>query len=141
MFNFKPNLFNNEIGIDIGTVNTVLYLKSKGVVVNEPSVVAVRNIGRKGQKEIIAFGTDAKKMIGKTPIGITTICPLSHGVIADFEMTEHMIRHYMHMAIGSGGMFSYPRVAVCVPACVTEVEKRAVVEVTLAAGAKEAFVV
>lgn len=77
MFNFKPNLFNNEIGIDIGTVNTVLYLKSKGVVVNEPSVVAVRNIGRKGQKEIIAFGTDAKKMIGKTPIGITTICPLS----------------------------------------------------------------
>lgn len=141
MFNFKPNLFNNEIGIDIGTVNTVLYLKSKGVVVNEPSVVAVRNIGRKGQKEIIAFGMDAKKMIGKTPIGITTICPLSHGVIADFEMTEHMIRHYMHMAIGSGGMFSYPRVAVCVPACVTEVEKRAVVEVTLAAGAKEAFVV
>lgn len=141
MFNFKPNLFNNEIGIDIGTVNTVLYLKSKGVVVNEPSVVAVRNIGRKGQKEIIAFGTDAKKMIGKTPIGITTICPLSHGVIADFEMTEHMIRHYMHEAIGSGGMFSYPRVAVCVPACVTEVEKRAVVEVTLAAGAKEAFVV
>ena len=141
MFNFKPNLFNNEIGIDIGTVNTVLYLKSKGVVVNEPSVVAVRNIGRKGQKEIIAFGTDAKKMIGKTPIGITTICPLSHGVIADFEMTEHMIRHYMHMAISSGGMFSYPRVAVCVPACVTEVEKRAVVEVTLAAGAKEAFVV
>jgi rod shape-determining protein MreB len=141
LFNFKPNLFNNEIGIDIGTVNTVLYLKSKGVVVNEPSVVAVRNIGRKGQKEIIAFGTDAKKMIGKTPIGITTICPLSHGVIADFEMTEHMIRHYMHEAIGSGGMFSYPRVAVCVPACVTEVEKRAVVEVTLAAGAKEAFVV
>ena len=141
MFNFKPNLFNNEIGIDIGTVNTVLYLKSKGVVVNEPSVVAVRNIGRKGQKEIIAFGMDAKKMIGKTPIGITTICPLSHGVIADFEMTEHMIRHYMHMAIGSSGMFSYPRVAVCVPACVTEVEKRAVVEVTLAAGAKEAFVV
>ena len=67
MFNFKPNLFNNEIGIDIGTVNTVLYLKSKGVVVNEPSVVAVRNIGRKGQKEIIAFGMDAKGADGAAP--------------------------------------------------------------------------
>lgn len=141
MFNFRPNLFNNELGIDIGTVNTVFYMKSKGIVVNEPSVIAVRNVGRKGQKEIIAFGTDAKKMVGKTPMGITTIRPLSHGVIADFEMTEHMIRHYIRTAIGSGGMFSYPRVAVCVPACVTEVEKRAVVEVTLAAGAKEAFVV
>ena len=64
---FRPNLFNYEIGIDIGTVNTVIYMKSKGVVVNEPSVVAVRNIDRKGQKEIIAFGTDAKKMIGRTP--------------------------------------------------------------------------
>ena len=141
LFSFKPNLFSSEIGIDIGTVNTVLYLKSKGVVVNEPSVIAVRNIGRKGQKEIIAFGTDAKKMIGKTPIGITTMRPLSHGVIADFEMTEHMIRHYMQLAIGTNRMFSYPKVAVCVPACVTEVEKRAVVEVTLSAGAKEAFVV
>ncbi len=141
MFNFKPNFFNHEIGIDIGTVNTVIYVKSKGVVINEPSVIAVRNLGRKGNKEIIAFGSDAKKMIGRTPVGVSTIRPLSHGVIADFEMTEHMIRHYMKSAIGPNGMFSYPRVAVCVPASVTEVEKRAVVEVTLAAGAKEAFVV
>ena len=141
MFNFKPNFFNHEIGIDIGTVNTVIYVESKGVVINEPSVIAVRNLGRKGNKEIIAFGSDAKKMIGRTPVGVSTIRPLSHGVIADFEMTEHMIRHYMKSAIGPNGMFSYPRVAVCVPASVTEVEKRAVVEVTLAAGAKEAFVV
>lgn len=141
MFNFKPNLFNHEIGIDIGTINTVIYVKSKGVVVDEPSVIAVRNLGRKGNKEIIAFGTDAQKMIGRTPTGISTIRPLSYGVIADFEMTEHMIRHYMRSAIGSGGVFSFPKVAVCVPASVTEVEKRAVVEVTLAAGAKEAFVV
>lgn len=141
MFNFKPNLFNQEIGIDIGTVNTVIYVKSKGVVINEPSVIAVRNLGRKGNKEIIAFGTDAQKMVGRTPVGISTIRPLSYGVIADFEMTEHMIRHYMKNAIGSGGVFSFPKVAVCVPASVTEVEKRAVVEVTLAAGAKEAFVV
>ena len=141
MFSFRPNLFNHEIGIDIGTVNTVIYVKSKGVVINDPSVIAVRNLGRKGQKEIIAFGAAAKKMVGRTPQGITTVRPLSHGVIADFEMTQHMIRHYMSQATASGGMFSHPRVAVCVPASVTEVEKRAVVEVTLAAGAKEAFVV
>ena len=141
MFSFRPNLFNHERGIDIGTVNTVIYVKSKGVVINEPSVIAVRNLGRKGQKEIIAFGAAAKKMVGRTPQGITTVRPLSHGVIADFEMTQHMIRHYMSQATASGGMFSHPRVAVCVPASVTEVEKRAVVEVTLAAGAKEAFVV
>lgn len=141
MFNFRPNLFNHEVGIDLGTVNTVIYAKSKGIVINEPSVIAVRNLGRKGRKEIIAFGLEAKKMIGKTPIGITTIRPLSHGVIADFDLTEHMIRHYMTLATGSGRFLSHPRVAVCVPACVTEVEKRAVVEVTLAAGAKEAFVV
>lgn len=141
MFNFRPNLFNNEIGIDIGTVNTVIYVKSKGVVINEPSVIAVRNINRKGQKEIIALGSEAKKMVGRTPVDITTVRPLSHGVIADFEMTQHMLRHYMQLAVASSGMFSHPRVAVCVPASVTEVEKRAVVEVTLAAGAKEAFVV
>lgn len=141
MFKFRPNLFNHEIGIDIGTVNTVIYVKSKGVVINEPSVIAVRNLNRKGQKEIIAFGAPAKKMIGRTPAGITTLRPLSHGVIADFDMTQHMIRHYMSHAVSSSGMFSHPKVAVCVPACVTEVEKRAVVEVTLAAGAKEAFVV
>lgn len=142
MFNFRPNLFHHEVGIDLGTVNTVIYAKSKGVVINEPSVLAVRSLGRKGRKEIIAFGVEAKRMIGRTPMGITTVRPLSHGVIADFELTEHMIRHYMMLATNSTGRFrSHPRVAVCVPACVTEVEKRAVVEVTLAAGAKEAFVV
>ncbi|MCD8392091.1 MAG: rod shape-determining protein [Cloacibacillus porcorum] len=141
MFSFRPNLFNHEIGIDIGTVNTVIYVKSKGVVINEPSVIAVRNLGRKGQKEIISFGAAAKKMGGRTPQGITTVRPLSHGVIADFEMTQHMIRYYMSQATASSGLFSHPRVAVCVPASVTEVEKRAVVEVTLAAGAKEGFVV
>lgn len=141
VFKLKSKFFSNEIGIDVGTTNTVIYVKSKGVVLKEPSVIAVRALGRKGSKEIIAFGSDAKKMVGRTPIGVSTINPLSHGVIADFEMTEHMIRHYIRSAIGGSGLFSSPRVAVCVPANVTEVEKRAVVEVTLAAGAKEAFVV
>ena len=103
MFNFKPNIFNHEIGIDIGTVNTVIYVKSKGVTIDEPSVIAVRNLNRKGQKEIIAFGAAAKKMIGRTPVGISTLRPLSHGVIADFEMTRHMLRHYMARAGASGG--------------------------------------
>ena len=141
MFSFKPNLFRQDVGIDIGTVNTVIYVKSKGVVIDEPSVVAVRRRGRKGQKEIIAFGSAAKKMIGRTPQGITTLKPLSYGVIADFDMTRYMIRHYLSQASPQNGFFSHPRVAVCVPASVTEVEKRAGVEVTLAAGAKEAFVV
>lgn len=141
MFSFRPNLFNQAIGMDIGTVNTVIYAKSKGIVISEPSVIAVRNLGRKGQREIIAFGAAAKKMVGRTPRGITTMRPLSHGVIADFNMTQHMIRHYMLRATSSRGFLSHPRVAVCVPASVTEVEKRAVVEVTLAAGASEAFVV
>ena len=141
MFNFKPNLFNQEIGIDIGTVNTVIYAKSKGIVVSEPSVVAVRNVGRKGQKDIIAYGMAAKKMIGRTPQGINTMRPISHGVIADFDMTQMMIKHYMERTSPNGKMFSHPRVAVCAQASVTEVEKRAVVEVTLSAGAREAFVV
>ncbi len=141
MFNFRPNLFNHEIGIDLGTVNTVIYVKSKGVVINEPSVIAVRNLGRKGRKEIIAFGHDAKRMIGRTPVGITTIRLLSHGVIADFDMTEHMILHYMSQATSAGRFMSHPRVAVNEPACETEVEKHAVVEVTLEAGTKAAFVV
>lgn len=122
LFKFKPNIFNHEIGIDIGTVNTVIYVKSKGIVINEPSVIAVRNLGRKGNKNYCLW-CGRKKMIGRTPVGISTIRPLSHGVIADFEMTEHMIRHYMRNAIGNNGMFSFPRVAVCVPASVTEVEK------------------
>lgn len=141
MFGFDKQVFNNEIGIDIGTINTVIYVKGKGVVLDEPSVLAVRKVGRKGIREIIAFGTEAKKMVGRTPVGIATISPLSNGVIADFEMTEHLIRHFMGVATESTSMFSHPRVAVCVPACVTEVENRAVVEVTLAAGAKEAYVV
>lgn len=141
MFGFNKKIFNGEIGIDIGTINTVIYIKNKGIVLDEPSVLAVRKVGRKGIREIIAFGTDAKKMVGRTPLDITTIYPLANGVIADFEMTAHLIKHFMSIATESTYMFSHPRVAVCVPACVTEVENRAVVEATLAAGAKEACVV
>ncbi len=141
MFKFFSGLFSRDVGIDLGTVNTVVYVKGKGIVLNEPSVLAVRETGRKGQREIMSFGLDAKRMIGKTPQGITTVRPLLHGVIADYDMTENMIGNYLMQANGGRRFMAHPRVAICVPACVTEVEKRAVVDATLGAGAREAFVV
>ena len=141
MFKFLSGLFSRDIGIDLGSANTVVYVKGKGITIDEPSVLAVRNVGRKGKKEAIAFGHSAKRMIGKTPQGIETVRPLMHGVIADFDMTEQMVGHYMTAASKGRRMFAHPRVAICVPACVTEVEKRAVVDATLGAGAREAFVV
>jgi rod shape-determining protein MreB len=119
----------------------VVYAKGRGIVIDEPSVIAIRKVGFKGKKDVIAFGGPAKKMIGKVPIGIETIRPMQHGVIADFDMTEQMVGHYMNEANQGRRLMAHPRVAICVPAGVTEVEKRAVVDVTLGAGAREAFVV
>ena len=141
MFKFLAGLFSRDIGIDLGSANTVVYVKGRGIVIDEPSVLAVRKVGRKGQKEVIAFGHAAKRMIGKTPQGIETVRPLQHGVIADFDMTEQMMEHYITSAAQGRRFMAHPRVAICVPACVTEVEKRAVVDATLGAGAREAFVV
>lgn len=141
MFKFLAGLFSRDIGIDLGSANTVVYVKGRGVVIDEPSVLAVRKVGRKGRKEVIAFGHAAKRMIGKTPQGIETVRPLQHGVIADFDMTEQMMGHYISAAAQGRRFMAHPRVAICVPACVTEVEKRAVVDATLGAGAREAFVV
>jgi rod shape-determining protein MreB len=141
MFKFLSGLFSRDIGIDLGSANTVVYVKGKGISIDEPSVIAVRKAGPKGRKDVIAFGHPAKRMIGKTPQGIDTIRPLLHGVIADFDMTEQMVGHYMIAANHGRRMMAHPRVAICVPACVTEVEKRAVVDATLGAGAREAFVV
>jgi rod shape-determining protein MreB len=141
MFKFLSGLFSRDIGIDLGSANTVVYVKGRGITIDEPSVLAVRKIGIKGKKEVIAFGNPAKKMIGKTPQGIETIRPMQHGVIADFDMTEQMVGHYMTEANQGRRMMAHPRVAICIPAGVTEVEKRAVVDATLGAGAREAFVV
>jgi rod shape-determining protein MreB len=141
MFKFLSGIFSRDIGIDLGSANTVVYVKGRGVTIDEPSVLAIRKIGSKGKKDIIAFGHPAKKMIGKTPQGIETVRPLQHGVIADFDMTEKMVGYYMSSANQGRHMMAHPRVAICVPACVTEVEKRAVVDATLGAGAREAFVV
>ncbi len=136
-------LFNKAgsvgIGIDLGTANVVVYQSDKGIVFDEPSCVAVRKLPRGGM-EVIAYGHEAKAMIGKTPIGVSVVKPLRDGVIANFDMTEAVLRHFISKACAAG-VFSSPQVVVSVPAKVTEVERRAVVEAALGAGAREAYII
>jgi rod shape-determining protein MreB len=129
-------LFARDIGIDLGTANTLIHVKGKGIIVREPSVVAIN----KKTNSILAVGDEAKSMIGRTPGDIVAIRPMKDGVIADFDVTQSMLRYFIKKAI-SRGVFSKPRVVVCVPSGVTEVEKRAVEEATLQAGAKEAYLI
>ena len=129
-------IFARDIGIDLGTANTLVHVKGKGIVIREPSVVAIN----KNTKAILAVGDDAKSMIGRTPGDIVAIRPMKDGVIADFEITQNMLKHFIRRAMGSG-FISKPRVVICVPAGVTEVEKRAVEEASLAAGAREAYLI
>lgn len=125
-----------DIGIDLGTANTLVHVKGKGIVIREPSVVAINQ----KNNSILAVGDAAKSMIGRTPGDIVAIRPMKDGVIADFDVTQSMLKYFIKRAI-SGGFFSKPRVVICVPSGVTEVEKRAVEEATLAAGAKEAYLI
>jgi len=128
--------FAKDIGIDLGTANTLVHVKGRGIVVREPSVVA---INRK-TNTILAVGDEAKNMIGRTPGDIVAIRPMKDGVIADFDVTQSMLKYFIKKAF-SGGFMSKPRVVICVPSGVTEVEKRAVEEATLQAGAKEAYLI
>lgn len=128
--------FARDIGIDLGTANTLVHVKGKGIVLREPSVVAIN----KNTRSILAVGDDAKKMIGRTPGDIVAIRPMKDGVIADFDITQSMLKHFIKRAM-STGFVSKPRVVICVPSGVTEVEKRAVEEATLQAGAKEAYLI
>ncbi len=125
-----------DIGIDLGTANTLVHVKGKGIVVREPSVVAIN----KKTNSILAVGDDAKNMIGRTPGDIVAIRPMKDGVIADFDVTQSMLKYFIKRAF-TGGFMSKPRVVICVPSGVTEVEKRAVEEATLQAGAKEAYLI
>ncbi len=128
---------SRDMGIDLGTANTLVFSASKGMVVREPSVVAVSGYNR---KEVLAVGEDAKRMLGRTPGNIIAVKPLKEGVIADFEITEIMLRHFIKKAISQSFSFGFhPRVVICVPCGVTEVEKRAVEEAARGAGAKEAY--
>jgi rod shape-determining protein MreB len=124
-----------DMAVDLGTANTLVYVRGRGIVLSEPSVVAIDQ--RSG--EVHAVGVEAKRMLGRTPGTITAIRPLKDGVIADFDVTEQMLRHFIHKA--NGNRFAHPRVIVCVPSGVTGVEKRAVEEATLSAGARQAYLI
>jgi rod shape-determining protein MreB len=129
-------IFSRKLGIDLGTANTLVFLPGKGIVLNEPSVVAVSEQDNK----ILAIGFEAKDMIGKTPESIITYCPMKDGVIADYRVTEAMLRYFINKAMGKFNFFK-PDVMVSVPAGVTSTQRRAVVEAAIRAGAKNAYVV
>ncbi len=130
--------FSHDIGIDLGTANTLVYVRGRGIVINEPSVVAINQ--RTGQ--ILAIGKEAKRMVGKTPSHIVATRPLVDGVVSDFEVTQQMLRYFIGQVTSDGYSFlRRPRVLIGIPCGVTEVEKRAVIEATLNAGAREAFLI
>ena len=126
-------IFSNDLSIDLGTANTLVYVKDKGVVLDEPSVVAIRDNG--GQKTVVAVGAEAKKMLGRTPGNISAIRPLRDGVIADFIVTEEMIKHFIKK-VHKRSTFANPRILICVPTGSTPVERKAIQDSALAAGAR-----
>ncbi len=139
IFDWLAGMFSNDLAIDLGTANTLVYVKGKGIVTNEPSVVAVRNDAQ-GGKRILAVGMEAKNMLGRTPGSIVAIRPMKDGVIADFEITEAMLRYFIERAHNRRTMVK-PRIIICVPYGITEVEKRAVRESAESAGAREVYLI
>ncbi len=131
--------FSNDLAIDLGTANTLVYVRGKGIVLSEPSVVAVRTDNRM-KSRVLAVGLEAKNMLGKTPGNIVAIRPMRDGVIADFEVTEAMIRHFIHK-VHNRRTFVRPRIIVAVPSGITQVERRAVRESAESAGAREVFLI
>jgi len=132
---FWSKFFVNDIAIDLGTANTLVYVKGRGILINEPSVVAIR----KGDQEILAYGSDAKTMMGRTPGDLVTVRPLKDGVIADFDLAEKMIRHFIKKV--QTNRFMRPRIAVCIPSGITEVERRAVRDSAEHAGGREIYLI
>lgn len=126
--------FATEVGIDLGTANVLVYIKGKGIVLNEPSVVAIN----KDTDEILAVGEEARQMLGRTPANIVAVRPLRDGVISDYDITERMLKHFIRKTCGIGRFFK-PKIMVCVPSGVTEVEKRAVREAATQAGGKDVY--
>ena len=125
-----------DLGIDLGTANTLVYVKGKGIVLREPSVIAVN----KDTKEVLAVGDEAKLMLGRTPGNIIAIRPMKDGVIADYTYTQHMLKYFIQKACGNKS-FIKPKIIVCIPSCITEVEKRAIEDSVINAGAKEAYLI
>ncbi len=139
LFNKLIGPFSNDLAIDLGTANTLVIAKGHGIIINEPSVVAVKN-EKYGQTKVLAVGQEAKDMVGKTPGNIRAIRPMRDGVIADFDMTEKMIRKFIEKAHGRKALIS-PRIIICVPYGLTQVERKAVRESALSAGAREVFLI
>ena len=139
---FLRGFFSNDLSIDLGTANTLIYVRGEGIVLDEPSVVALRLESNSNQpKRVAAVGEEAKRMLGRTPGNITAIRPLKDGVIADFHVTEKMLQYFIHKVHSSRFFRPSPRVLVCVPCGSTQVERRAIRESVLGAGAREVFLI
>ena len=136
MFDYFFSLFSNDIGIDLGTANTLVYVKGKGIVLREPSVVAID----KNRRKVLAVGAEAKLMLGRTPSNITAVRPLRNGVIADFEVTQEMIKYFIRKVHNRRSLL-HPRIVIGIPSSITEVEKRAVQESAEQAGAREVLLI
>lgn len=141
MLNKIRGLFSNDLSIDLGTANTLIYVRGKGIVLNEPSVVAIRQGEGSNTKTICAVGAEAKRMLGRTPGHITAIRPLKDGVIADFTVTEKMLQYFIHTVHGNTLFKPSPRVLVCVPCGSTQVERRAIRESAAGAGASAVYLI
>jgi rod shape-determining protein MreB len=142
MFKLLRGLFSNDLSIDLGTANTLIFVRGKGVVLNEPSVVAIRSSSGGGRgKTIAAVGLEAKRMLGRTPGNITAIRPLKDGVIADFTVTEKMLQYFINRVHESRVLRPSPRVLICVPCGSTQVERRAIKESAAGAGAREVYLI
>ena len=139
MLNTLLGKISNDLAIDLGTANTLVYVKGKGIVLSEPSVVAVRTDNRQ-KNRVLAVGAEAKRMLGRTPGNIVAIRPMKDGVIADFEVTEAMLRHFIRKVHNRRSLIR-PRIIICVPSGITQVEKRAVRESAESAGAREVFLI
>jgi rod shape-determining protein MreB len=140
LFDAIAGLFSHDLAIDLGTANTLVYVHGKGMVCSEPSVVAVTTDSSGRGERVLAVGFEAKEMLGRTPGDVRAIRPIKDGVIADFEITEAMLRYFIQRAHNRGKLIR-PRIVICVPPCITSVEKRAVRESALSAGAREVYLI
>ncbi len=141
MFKKIRGMLSNDLSIDLGTANTLIYIPGQGIVLDEPSVVAIKEDKLSGSKSIAAVGTDAKRMLGRTPGNITAIRPLKDGVIADFAVTERMLRFFIEKVHESKLLRPHPRILICVPSGSTQVERRAIRESASMAGAREVYLI
>jgi rod shape-determining protein MreB len=141
MFKKLRGLFSNDISIDLGTANTLIYVRGQGIVLDEPSVVALKKDNYSSQSRVVAVGMEAKRMLGRTPGNITAMRPLKDGVIADFHVTEKMLQHFIHKVHENKYFRPSPRVLICVPCGSTQVERRAIKESAFGAGAREVYLI